>query len=177
MPTSRRKALVDFPPLTSWPQMTISPPWIVSSPFMQRSSVLLPEPLRPTMATICPWRTSSETPSSTFNGPKNFVTSRTCTTISDSAPPFWPKRTRAAGMMLSGGIHLPFESAARHRQRVADGKIDRRDEEKNQKRLKGRIVDDLSGARQLDEADDRGQRGVLHDLHHEADRRRRRDAD
>src|SRR3979411_2196176 len=143
---------------------------------MQRSSVLLPEPLRPTMATICPWRTSSETPSSTFSGPKNFVTSRTCTTISDSTPPLAPKRTRSGGM-LSGGIHLPFESAARHRQRVADGKIDRGDEEKNQKRLKRRIVHDLAGARQLDEANDRSERRVLHHLHHEADRRRRRDAD
>src|SRR5258708_33745801 len=151
---------------------------MVSSPFMQRSSVLLPEPLRPTIATICPSRTSSETPSSTFSGPKNFVTSRTCTTIpGDCAPLFCPKRTRAGGTMLSGGIHLPFKSAAGHRQRVADGKIDRRDEEKNQKRLKGRIVDDLAGARQLDEADDRGERGVLDHLHHEADRRRRRDAD
>src|SRR6267378_6716706 len=160
MPTSlRRAARLDFPPLTSWPQMTISPPWIVSKAFMQRSSVLLPEPLRPTMATICPWRTSSETPSSTFSGPKNFVTSRTCTTISDSAPPLWPKRTRAGGTTLSGGIHLPFESAARHRQRITDGKIDRCDEEKNQKRLKGRIVDDLAGARQLNEADDGRQRG------------------
>src|SRR3954451_19272158 len=109
---------------------------MVSSPFMQSSSVLLLEPLRPTMATIWPWPTSSETPSSTFSGPKNFVTSRTCTTISDSAPSLAPKRTRADGTTLSGGIHLPFESAARHRQRVADGKIDRRDEEKNQKRLK-----------------------------------------
>src|SRR6202022_4716093 len=107
---------------------------MVSSPFMQRKSVLLPEPLRPTMATICPWRTSSDTPSSTF------------TTISeDSAPPFAaPKRTRSGGTTLSGGIHLPFESAARHRQRVADGKIDRGDEEKNQKGLKRRIVDDLA---------------------------------
>ena len=33
------------------------------------------------------------------------------------------------------------------------------------------------GARQLDEADHRGERGILDDLHHEADGRRRGDAD
>ena len=49
---------------------------------MQRKSVLLPDPLRPTMATSCPWRTSSETPSSTFKGPKYFVASRTLTITS-----------------------------------------------------------------------------------------------
>ena len=51
MPTSRRSwaraALPGRP--TSWPQTSMRPPCTVSSPAMQRSSVLLPEPLRPTI--------------------------------------------------------------------------------------------------------------------------------
>ena len=49
---------------------------IVSSPLMQRSSVLLPEPERPIIATTSPFSTSSETPLSTSSGPKSFSTSR-----------------------------------------------------------------------------------------------------
>ena len=41
---------------------------------MQRSSVLLPEPLRPTMATVWPRATSKPTPSSTRSGPNSFTT-------------------------------------------------------------------------------------------------------
>ena len=38
------------------------PPWIGSSPLMQRSMVLLPEPERPMMAMISPASTVSDTP-------------------------------------------------------------------------------------------------------------------
>ena len=41
---------------------------------MQRSSVLLPEPLRPMMATTWPRATSKPTPSSTRSGPNSLTT-------------------------------------------------------------------------------------------------------
>ena len=46
---------------------------------MQRSSVLLPEPERPMMATTSPLAISSETPFSTSFAPKLFLTSRMLT--------------------------------------------------------------------------------------------------
>src|SRR5882757_3664844 len=178
MPTSRRSsARLDLIALTSWPQITIRPPWVASSPFMQRSSVLLPDPLRPTMATSWPWRTSSDTPSRTFSGPKYFVTFWTLTTMSAAlACPLGSRARRPLATVLSCDMQFPFENTARYRQRVADREIDRGDEQEDQKRLKRRIVDDLAGARQFDEADDRCQRGVLHHLDHEPNRRRGGDA-
>src|ERR1700754_957187 len=143
---------------------------MVSSPFMQRSSVLLPEPLRPMIATIWPCLTSSETPSSTFIGPKYLVTSRTCTIspVAGAPPPF------VAALFCD--MQSPFENAARDRQRIADREIDRRNDDEDEEGLEGGVVDALAGARQLDETDHRGERGVLHHLHHESDRRRRCDA-
>ena len=41
---------------------------------MQRSAVLLPEPLRPMMTATWPRKTSNETPSSTLSAPKLFCT-------------------------------------------------------------------------------------------------------
>ena len=46
---------------------------------MQRSAVLLPEPLRPMMARTSPRSTAKLTPSSTLRGPKLFCTSRSDT--------------------------------------------------------------------------------------------------
>src|SRR5690349_5625468 len=59
--------------------MLIDPAWIVSSPFIQRNSVLLPEPERPMTAMISPASTSSETSRRTLSGPKLFETSRMST--------------------------------------------------------------------------------------------------
>src|SRR5580704_3312464 len=152
MPTSRRSwaraALPGRP--TSWPHTSMRPPCTVSSPAMQRSKVLLPEPLRPTTATVWPRATSKPTPSSTRSGPKSFTT--------------FSMRT----MGSSADMGSPFQRAGGDRQRVAQHEIDSGDRGEDHKRLEGRVVDDLAGARQLDEADHRGKRGVLHDLHHEA---------
>src|ERR1051325_4271109 len=156
MPTSRRSwaraALPGRP--TSWPHTVMLPPCTVSSPAMQRSSVLLPEPERPTMATVWPRVTSRLTPSSTRNGPNSLMTSLMPTTLSSS------------------GMCPPFQRAGGDRERVAQHEIDGGDGGEDRERLEGRVVDDLAGARQLDEADHRGERGVLHDLHHEAHGRR-----
>ena len=58
----RRSVLGSF---TIVPSKATVPPWIGSSPFTQRSMVLLPEPERPMMAMISPFSTLSETPFST----------------------------------------------------------------------------------------------------------------
>src|SRR6185312_12377670 len=134
------------------------PPCTVSSPAMQRSSVLLPDPLRPTMAATWPGATSKPTPSSTRKGPNSF------TTFS-----IWTMGALGASLdASSAGMGFPFQGARRERQRVAQREVDGGDHDEDHERLEGRVVDDLAGARQLDEADHRGQRGVLHDLHHEA---------
>src|SRR5476649_2194183 len=138
------------------------PAWMVSSPAMQRSSVLLPEPLRPTIATVWPGFTSKPTSSSTRNGPNSLTTPATRTT--DSALP------------SAAGMGFPLEMAAGQRQGIAQREINGGDGAEDGERLEGRVVDDLSGARELDEADHRGERRVLHDLHHEAHRRRNGDA-
>src|SRR5882757_658831 len=152
MPTSRRScaraALPGRP--TSWPHTAMRPPCTVSRPAMQRSSVLLPEPLRPTTATVWPRATSKPTPSSTRSGPNSFTT--------------FSMRT----MESAAGMGSPFQRAGGNRQGVAQHEIDRGDRGEDHERLEGRVVYDLAGARQLDEADHRGERGVFDDLHHEA---------
>src|SRR5829696_1670127 len=154
MPTSRRScaraALPGRP--TSWPQTV-----------MPRSSVLLPEPLRPTMATVWPRATSRLTPSSTRRGPNSLTTLSTLMTDSPVG-------------LLASGMCPPFQRAGGDRERVAQHEIDGSDGGEDRERLEGRVVDDLAGTRQLDEADHRGERGVLHDLHHEAHGRRNGDA-
>src|SRR4051812_29342051 len=156
MPTSRRSwaraALPGRP--TSWPHTAMLPACTVSRPAMQRSRVLLPEPLRPTMAATWPRATSKPTPSSTRSAPNSFTT-------------FWIWTIASAA-----GMGFPFQRARRQRQRVAHCEVDGGDDGEDHKRLEGRVVDDLAGPRELDEADHRGQRSVLHDLHHEAHGRR-----
>src|SRR5690242_7919525 len=134
MPTSRRSwaraALPGRP--TSWPHTAILPACTVSRPAMQRSRVLLPEPLRPTMAATWPCATSKPTPSSTRRGPNSFTT--------------FSIRTIAS----AAGMGFPFEGARRQGQRVAHGKIDGGDDGEDHERLEGRVVDDLAGASELD---------------------------
>src|SRR5882757_9328243 len=160
MPTSwrncARAALPGRP--TSWPQTSILPAWIVSSPAMQRSSVLLPDPLRPMMATVWPRPTSRLTPSRTRNFPNSLTTLET--------------RTTAALLAGAACIGSPFEETAGQRQRIAHRKIDCGHDAEDDEGLEGRVVDDLAGARELDKADHRSQRRILHDLDHETHSRR-----
>src|SRR3954470_2378077 len=136
--------------LTVTPSKTMRPPWIGSRPLMQRSIVLLTEPERPITAIMSPWRTASETWSSTVFWPKRFTTSESST--SDMEP--------------------PLEDTAPLSQWEAHQEIDRRDDEEDGHRPEGRGVGDLRLAGQLDEADGGRERGVLDELHQEADRRR-----
>src|SRR4029079_19837221 len=119
---------------------------------MQRSSVLLPDPLLPTMATVWPSATSRLTPSSTRNVPKSLTTFVT--------------RTAVAVVAGAACIGSPFEETAGQRQRVAHRKIDCGHGTEDDEGLEGRVVDDLAGARELDKADHRSQRRILHHLEH-----------
>src|SRR6476469_9947744 len=128
MPTSwrncARAALPGLP--TSWPQTSILPAWIVSSPAMQRSSVLLPDPLRPTMATVWPRATSRLTPSRTRNVPNSLTTLETRTTVA----------------LVTGAacIGSPFEETAGQRQRIAHGEIDCGHDTEDDEGFEGRVV-------------------------------------
>src|ERR1700733_738672 len=143
-----------FAPPTSMPSARMAPDWKVSKPLIQRSSVLLPEPERPMMATTSPFSTSSETPLSTSSGPKLFLTSR----------------------MLTSDIEASFEFFGAPGQREAQAEIDQRNQRIDQKRPKGRVIEQRSGLGQFDEADDRGECGALDHLNRKTDRRRDRDA-
>src|SRR5258708_26764504 len=140
MPTPPRggapPALPGGPP--SGPPTSRRPPCPVSTPAMQRNRVLLPEPLRPTTATVWPRATSKPTPSNTRSGPNSFTT--------------FSMRT----MGSSAGMGSPFQRAGSDRQRLAQHEIDGGDRGEDHERLEGRVVDDLAGARQLDEAHHRG---------------------
>src|SRR5438034_2504881 len=154
MPTRwRRRRRSVFGSLTVTPSTTMRPDWIGSSPLMQRSSVLLPEPERPMMAMISPRSTSREMPSSTVSGPNRLVTSAISTS----------------------GMEPPFQPAAPLGEREAEREIKRGDGEVDGERLEGRGSRGLALAGQLDEADGRGERGVLDQLDEESHGRRRRD--
>src|SRR5882724_744643 len=154
MPTRwRRRRRSVLGSLTVTPSTTMRPDWIGSSPLMQRSSVLLPEPERPMMAMISPRSTSRVMRSSTFSAPKCLVTSA----ISTSA------------------MKPPFEPAAPLREREAQHEVEGGDRQVDGEGLEGRGRGRLALAGQLDEADGRGQRGVLDELDEEPDGRRRGD--
>ena len=70
----------------------------------------------------------------------------------------------------------PFQQTRQLGQWIADDKVESRDCEKNAERLERRVVDELPGAGEFDEADDRGDRRVLDHLHGKADGGRQRDA-
>src|SRR5262245_58430602 len=141
--------------VTSMPSTTMRPSCTFSSPLMQRSMVDLPEPERPMTATISPFSSVSETPFSTSTSPKRLRTPDSSTS----------------------GMELPFQRMAELGEREADDEIDRRRGEVDGERGEGRTTDDLARPRKLDEADQRRQRGVLHQLHQEPDCGRNTDAD
>src|SRR5260221_6795716 len=155
MPIARCSALRS---LRVWPRAlpanSMTPLSGVSSPLMQRKSVLLPEPLAPMIATTSPASISSVTSCRTWCVPK------------------------ALEMAFNAkiGIDAPFEGLGQQRQRPAEDEIEQRDDRINDHRFEGRVGHQLAGAGQLDEADDRGDRGALDQLDHEADGRRDRDA-
>src|SRR5829696_1519754 len=141
--------------LTTTPSNRMRPSWIGSSPLMQRSIVLLPEPERPITAMISPGATSSETSSRTVLAPKRLTT--------------WESST--SDMQPALQIPAPLGQREAHRE------VDHRDDHEHRHRAKGRGIGNLRLAGQLDEADGGRERGVLDELDQEPDRGGDRDAD
>src|SRR6185295_19479162 len=106
------------------------------------------------IATTSPLAISSETPFSTSLAPKLFLTSR----------------------ILTSDIEASFDFLRPPGQRETQTEIDQRDQRVDQERPEGRIVEHGAGLGQFDEADDRGERRALDDLHGETNGRRDRDA-
>src|SRR5260221_6867543 len=155
MPIARCSALRS---LRVWPRAlpsnSMTPLSGVSSTLMQRKSVLLPEPLAPMIATTSPASISSVTSCRTWCVPKALEM------------PFNAKI----------GIDAPFEILREQRERPAEDEIERAHDRIDDHRLEGEICHQLAGAGELDEADERGDRRALDELHDEADGRRDRDA-
>src|SRR4051812_14078821 len=167
MPTSWRSACRSTSGRsTRCPQTTISPPSTFSKRSMQRSAVLLPEPERPISASTSPRSTAKETPSSTLSGPKLFWTSRSDTIGSEEGVFCCMSGWREVGPATP---HPLFQFLAEQGEGIAHREIGDGDDGVDDERLEQRVVDDLARAHQFDEADDGGERGVLDDLHHEAD--------
>src|SRR6187551_3705392 len=114
---------------------------------MQRRSVLLPEPERPMRATTSPGSTSRSTP---------------CSTAS-----LWKRLTNERISTI--GIELGLQAAGQQIQREAHREVHGAHEAIDQDRLERHVVDVLRSMGELVESDDRSQRGVFHQLHHEAD--------
>src|SRR5688572_27649742 len=121
---------------------------------MQRSSVLLPEPERPMMATTSPLAMSSETPFSTSLAPKLFRNSR----------------------MLTSDIEPALDFPGPPGQRIAQAEIDQRGQRIDHEGAERRVVEHGRRLGQLDEADDGSERRALDHLHRKADSRRDSDA-
>src|SRR5258708_5377250 len=119
MPTSLRNSRNGAAAVVmTCPAISIRPELMLSSPLRQRSSVLLPDPLRPSSATTPPRSTSRETPFRTDSAPKLL----------------WRFSTETIGM------EPHFQFAARPGQRKADREIDRGDRQEDRKRLEGGVV-------------------------------------
>src|ERR1700712_5839689 len=131
------------------PSISIDPSSILSSPFKVRSKVLLPEPLRPMIATTCPDSTEKSMPFRTWFAPNCFL--RFCVSTS--------------------GIPFPFERARVTGKRITNHEIDHRDETVNHEGPEGRVRNHRAGFGEFGETDDGYKRRVLHGLHAETDRR------
>src|SRR6267154_1581003 len=147
MPISRRSACRPARERsTRQPSNKISPLSGTSRPLMQRSRVVLPEPLRPMMATTSPVSMVIETSSSATCVPKRLEM------------PFNAKI----------GIDAPFKISGQERKRPAHREVERRHQWIDDHGLERHIHDELSSASQLDKTNDGGDRGVLDELYQEA---------
>src|SRR5438132_3099505 len=155
MPMCRRSSRNSEPPGGSGlPSNTIEPSSTVSRPLIQRSSVVLPDPERPMTATTSPASTSSDTSLRTRCEPK------------------------CLRMLLNAksGIDPPFEPQRDQRNRPTQHEVEYGNQRIDHHRLEGDVDDELSGAGQFYEADDRRDRGALDQLHQETYGRWNRDA-
>src|SRR5438105_2165380 len=129
MPIWRRSSRKPAPPRGSGlPSKAIVPSSMVSSPLTQRSSVVLPDPERPTIATTSPDSTESDTSSSTR---------------------FAPNRLRMP-FKAKSGIDFSFQLQRQQRQRPADGEVERGDDRVDDHGRKRDVDDELTRTRKLD---------------------------
>src|SRR5262245_60255558 len=132
---------------TSRPSISIRPLSGISSRFMQRNSVLLPEPLGPMMAITSPRPTSTSTPHSARWEPKLFVT----------------PRSRTIGATRSGITTRgqAFEMADDKRAWIAQNEVECRDHQIDVHGPESDGNTQLRSPHQLDHRDRRDERGVL----------------
>src|SRR5438270_11875328 len=128
---------------------------------MQRSSVVLPEPLGPITTTTSPGATDRDTPRNPCTSPKDLLTPQTSSIGCGS--------TRRTSMALEDA---PLELSAIESQGVADAEIDGCGAGKDLKRREGTLDDLAARHRQFPQSDDRHQRGRFDKADAEVDVRR-----
>src|SRR5271170_5452630 len=124
---------------TGRPSKRISPLSGTSSPLIQRSSVVLPEPLRPMMATTSPLSIVSDTSSSAT----------------------WVTKRLQIPFNAKIGIDAPFKTSTEQRKRPAHSEIQCRYDRIDDHGLKRHVDDKLPRAGQFDEANDGGNGGAF----------------
>src|SRR3990167_3437090 len=137
-----------------------SPLWNSSSPLMQRSSVLLPEPLLPMMAITSPGAICRSMPLSTSLLPYDLRSARMST------------MGAMAALVSTGGMQLPLQGFGVQAHGVAQHKIQNGHTAEHEKRAVGGVGNGLAHLGQLHETNHRGQRCALDDLHQKAHRGR-----
>src|SRR5471032_731337 len=118
-----------------------------SSPLRQRSSVDLPEPLLPSKTSTSPAAISKLTPRIT--GVLPYFLCKFCT--------------------LTNDMETTLKFATEKGKREADNKVNGAYHHKHPHWLHGGVVHQIGGSHQFGHADNTGQRGILHNLHKEAD--------
>src|SRR5688572_16653247 len=111
---------------------------------MQRSMVLLPDPLRPITATTSLGSMSSDTPSRTRSAPKYFL----------------------IALMCRADMTVPLQTFAQEGHRITDGEVDRGNRQEDVERLERHVVEQLSGTGEFHETDQCDHGCILDDLHH-----------
>src|SRR5450631_134766 len=153
MPISRRSARRPARERsTRLPSNVISPLSGISRPLIHRSSVVLPEPLRPMMATTSPGSIDSET----------------------SSRARWAPKRLEMPLNAKIGIDAPFHISSDERKRPAHCEVERRDDGIDDHRFERHVHHQLPGTGQFDEADNGGNRRALDQLHQKTDRWRNR---
>src|SRR5215469_18379573 len=125
---------------------------------MQRSSVVLPEPLGPITTTTSPGATDNDTSHNTCAAPKDLLT-----------PAISSIGRCAAGRASMAVEDAPLEVSAIEGQGIADAEIDGSRADEDLKRRQGAFDDLAARHRQFPQADDRHQRGCFDEADAEAD--------
>src|SRR3984893_7571042 len=156
---SRRPVPASMRYPTGSPSMAIVPLSYSSSRLMQRSSVVLPEPLGPITTTTSPGVTASDTSRNTSTAPK-----RLCRAVISRIG-----RCRYAGRSSMADEDASFKVPAIEGEGIADAEIDRRSTDEDLKWRESALDDLAARNRQLPQSDDRDQRGRLDQADAQAD--------